>query len=481
MPGFYTASHLLRRATSTNVDLRIDLFDALPVPYGLIRYGIAPDHPEAKNVTHSFHKTALDPRLRFVGNVTLGSRSFPLRSLRAHYDQIVLSHGASSERALNIPGEDGLVAPAKSLVGWYNGQPGLDAPQYGSAPFDLTSVEDVAIVGQGNVALDLARMLLTDVDALRTTDTPEPVLASLAGSRVRRVALIGRRGPGQVSFTAKEVREMMHLGACAFECNGEDLKHESVTHGGLPRARKRVVDMIEQFGVKAPRKDTKENGRAWGLRFFESPKGVEMDREGRVTGLVVERNKLEEATPTAMDGAPPDPAAAGVTAGAEAPAREYKAVGTGELSIVRCQAVIRSVGYVGAPVAEGEPFDLRRGVVPNVVGRVTESDGDASLGRLYASGWVKRGPVGVVAATMYDAFETAEAMLEDMVEGRAGNHDRADGFEGVERLLKDGGVRWVSFDEWLRIDEAEVEAGKKLGKPREKITSIRGMLDVLDK
>ncbi len=352
--GFYCAQQILK---SPGVD-RVDILERLPVPFGLVRYGVAPDHPEVKNVESTFTQTARDPKANFVGNVSLGE-DVSVAELRGMYDAVVLAYGAAKDRKLGIPGEDlGNVVSARSFVGFYNGLPeesGLDV--------DL-SHENAAVVGLGNVALDVARILLTPVDILKKTDITERALAALAESRVKNVYVVGRRGPLHVSFTIKELREMVNLAGCrpVFDPSDFDGVKEAVSR--LKRPRKRLTELLAKTALDEPtKKQTDVWGNAeksWQLKLLRTPLEVlpSPSDSTRCGGLKVGINKLvgDELSES----------------------QEISA--TGESEVLDCGLVLRSIGYQSVKVDEGIPFDEARGVVPNVDGRVEPG--------LYCAGWL---------------------------------------------------------------------------------------------
>ncbi|KAJ3107646.1 hypothetical protein HDU97_003640 [Phlyctochytrium planicorne] len=429
--GLYTIQKLLSLP-----NVWIDLIDRLPVPFGLIRYGIAPDHPDAKNVIHRFEKTLEDPRVRFIGNVEIGQK-IAVSDLLQHYNQVVLSYGASQDKKLGISGEEAIVG-APAIVNWYNGMFGCH-----ECPVDLLSTDTSVVIGQGNVALDIARMLLRPVDTLRTTETPMPVLEALSHSKIRNVHIVGRRGPEKISMTAKELREMLHISG--LKCRSDWPLVDSSLLGidsSVDRSKKRVLEMLSKYGSTS---DSGENSteRNWDLDFWHSPSRVLLEGSGG--------------------------AIAGVSFNVKPPGESE-----GRERLIRAGVVVRSIGYKSTGF-ESIPFDSSKSVIPNSLGRAMDLSGRLLPG-LYVSGWLKRGPVGVVAATMYDAFETANSMIEDLSSPAL----TVGGFETFKKLLEKLSTRTYSFDDWKRIDKYEVEEGQRLGKLREKITSMAKLNAVLD-
>ncbi|KAI9023251.1 hypothetical protein DFJ74DRAFT_668255 [Hyaloraphidium curvatum] len=458
--GFYTADKIL----SAIPNARIDMFEALPIPHGLVRFGVAPDHPEVKNVMTKFDAVAANPRYRFVGNARLG-QDYTLPSLRSHYHGVVLSYGASQDRLMGIPNEDARgVIGARAFVNWYNG-----APQFSSLDPMLDSTDTAVIVGQGNVALDVARILLTPVDKLAHSDIAEHALEKLKISRVKRVKVVGRRGPLQVSFTAKELREMYTIPDVSFKTDTQLLARTLAANQEAlanDRPRKRLMQLMEKGAAEHANPGA---GRDWELMFLRSPRAVTIDTSDRVNGIDLEVNDLMGT----------------------------RAAGTGQTEHIPCGLVFRSIGYKSVPV-EGLPFDHGKGIVPNNRGRVLDV-GDVPeklnelpkdspylqfiqsnpLPGLYVAGWLKRGPVGVIASTMYDAHETAESIATD-INTRKLPLKHVGGGDAMLDGLKARGVRTVSYADWKRLEAWEEEQGKRKGKPREKVVDLERALRIIE-
>ncbi|TPX48893.1 hypothetical protein SeMB42_g02813 [Synchytrium endobioticum] len=432
--GFYTTQHLLK----TLPNVRINMLEALPVPYGLIRYGVAPDHPEVKNVIHKFETIAQDPRFTFIGNVAL-DRDVSLAHLISHFHAVVLAYGAAKDRTLAIPHEDAPgVLGARALVGWYNGD-----PAHRNLPLDLAHTTHVVVVGNGNVALDIARVLLSRPDRLACTDIADHALTQLRASAVQRVTLLGRRGPVQASFTAKELREILALPDFRVHADWDFIHAQIAAHASqLDRPTRRLMDI---FTAYTPR----DAARVLEFRFAASPICI-LTAGARVSGVQIEHNQLVNTD------------------------QGVRAVGSGSTSTVPCQLLVRSIGYQSM-AAKGLPFDDRRSLVPNDRGRVTLPHVREGV---YVAGWLKRGPSGVIATTMYDAIETAETVASDapaLVSAQSGLSKR--GFDGLnEHLCTKQEIKPVYFDGWKSIDSAEQSAGLTKGKPREKIVDLDKML-----
>lgn len=438
--GFYAAEALLKDERN----LQVDVIDRLPTPFGLVRGGVAPDHQKIKNVIRVYERTAANERCSFIGNVTVG-RDVSVADLQRCYDAVVFTCGAETDRTLAIPGID---LPgshtATAFVGWYNGH-----PDYRDLSFDL-SQEAAVVIGQGNVAVDVTRILAKTVDELAGTDIAAHALEALAESKVREVHMVGRRGPVQAAFTSKEIRELGELGDCALHFNDQaDFELGAACRAELDDAGN--TDAQRNWKALG---ELREAGPASGcakrivVHFFRSPK--ELSGDGRVQRLTLEKNRL------AGD------------------AGNQWAEGTGETVEMPCGLFFRSVGYRGVPIP-GVPFDDRRGVFPNQGGRIT-GDG-AVLPGLYAAGWIKRGPSGVIGTNKPDSTETARNLLADLDELAACSTPDTG---ALLAQLRGRGVRPVSYQDWRAIDAAEVAAGRPAGKPREKFTRIEEMLAVLD-
>ncbi|KAF1836475.1 NADPH:adrenodoxin oxidoreductase mitochondrial precursor [Decorospora gaudefroyi] len=461
--GFYTAHRLLNK----NQNAVVDMYEQLPVPYGLVRFGVAPDHPEVKNCQETFEQVAESPRFNYIGNVRVGY-DVELASMKPHYDAMLFSYGASEDKELGIPGEHlAGVYSARSFVGWYNG-----LPQFRGLEPDLQAGEQAVVIGQGNVALDVARILLSPVDTLRKTDIAEPALQTLAESRIRSVRVVGRRGPIQAAFTVKEARELMHLPSVAFEPIDRSLYPPDIKK--LPRVQRRIAEVL----LKGTPDNAEKSVTSWALDFLKAPKSMHAHAAGRLSSI---RFRQQQFAP---DADPFD--------------QRARVVPTGEETILQASIAFRSVGYKSTALpglsAIGVPFDDKLGIIPNdMYGRVvTPSTGPGNLTAghvhgLYCAGWVKRGPTGVIASTMQDAFQSADIITQDwkanvplLNESSGDNRGTGLGWEGVKEQVVSRGVRPLSWADWKRIDEAEKERGRSKGKEREKFGSVDQMLKVLD-
>nr|XP_020858221.1 NADPH:adrenodoxin oxidoreductase, mitochondrial isoform X2 [Phascolarctos cinereus] len=401
--GFYTAQHLLKH----HPQAQVDIYEKQLVPFGLVRFGVAPDHPEVKNVINTFTQTAYSPRCAFRGNVTVG-RDVSVSELQEAYHAVVLSYGAEDHRTLGIPGEElpGVIS-ARDFVGWYNGLP----ENRKLAP--NLNCDTALILGQGNVALDVARILLTPTELLEKTDITAEALKVLKQSQVQRVWIVGRRGPLQAAFTIKELREMINLPGSQPLLDPTDFSGLEELIKEAPRPRKRLLELLVRTALKPPEAKgadrRAETPRTWGLRFLRSPQKVLASPDGgRVAGIRLDVMRLEGSGENAQ------------------------AVPTGAVEDVPCGLVLSSVGYKSHPIDPTVPFDPKLGIIPNSEGRVLGAPG------LYCSGWVKRGPTGVIATTMNDSFLTGQALLQDLEEGVLPLGPKL-GYAIIEPLLKNRG------------------------------------------
>jgi len=453
--GLYTAEALIKQAAAlpSPVRVSIDVLDRLPTPYGLVRYGVAPDHKSIKSVANYLRRVLESPDVRFLGGVHLG-QDVTREDLLGAYDAVVYATGAMRDRRLGIPGEDlpGSYA-ATDFVNWYCGHPDMDMDAF------TLDAESVAVIGVGNVAVDVARILARDVEELAETDVPDPVLAALRASKVREVHVIGRRGPAQAKFTTKELRELGELpgvtvcvDAAELDLNGFDSSGESAALAESDRrVRGNLVAMNQWLSAAAGAPGT---GRKLRVRFWLRPVEILESSSGTVRGLRHERTHLTG---------------------------EGKFEGTGEFETLDAQMVLRSVGYQSVPL-DGVPFDSHSCTVPNDGGRVLDDSG-APLPGEYVAGWLKRGPTGVIGTNKADAAETVRALLADLAGGPDGDDaalprpgllkfpdtapaaDAGDGAGSpLAGVLAARGIRPVSYDEWLRIETAEADLARSLGR-----------------
>jgi ferredoxin--NADP+ reductase len=427
--GFYAAGALL----DAGLGIEVDMIERLPTPWGLVRLGVAPDHPKLKSVSRAFERIAEKPGFRFFGNVEVG-RDLSHADLLQLYDAVVYAFGAQTDKRLGIPGEE---LPgswsATEFVAWYNGH-----PDYQQLEFDL-NVDRAVVIGNGNVALDVARMLALTPEELAPTDTTDPAIEAIGSSTLREILIVGRRGPAQASWTTQELKEMGELAEADVDVDVAELEGaaEDDTH------TRRNMDVLREFAARQP------TGKPLAIRFlfFRSP--VALHGHEQVEAIELVRNRLEE-----KDG-------------------RLVAVPTDDRETIECGLVFRSVGYRGVGLPE-LPFDDRSGTIQNEGGRI------AGHQRAYCAGWIKRGPTGIIGTNKKDAAETIQLLLEDLEQGRITHREPATA-EAVETLLADRGVRAVLYAGWMSIDELERAAGEKLGRPRVKLRTWEGLLDAAER
>ena len=420
------------------------MYERLPVPYGLVRSGVAPDHPKLKQAINVYAKIAESPDYRFFGNVTIG-KDIQIDDLKKLYHAIILTCGAESDRRLGIPGEDLKGSyTATEFVGWYNGH-----PDYRDRDFDLS--HDTAIIfGQGNVAADVSRILAKTRDELKHTDIAEHALEALDKSNIKHIYVIGRRGPAQAKFTSKELKEFGELEDCDPILAIDELKLNTESETELEdksnAGNRKVYELFQGFSQQIP-SDSKK--RRVYFTFLKSP--VEIRGKDCVESVRLEKNALS------------------------GDAFNQSARGTGEYSEIKTGIVFRSIGYKGVAIP-GVPFDEKRGIIPNAEGRVTDENGSTVKG-LYVAGWIKRGPSGIIGTNRADSVATVKSLIDDL-DSQIDTRDKPDD-EVALNLLNNNNVNFVSFSDWKKIDEKEIAHGEPRGKPREKYTYIQEMLDVL--
>jgi ferredoxin--NADP+ reductase len=436
--GFFAAASLLKAAdASEEIDVAVDMLEMLPTPWGLVRSGVAPDHPKIKSISKQFEKTAEDPRFRFFGNVVVGEH-IEAGELAERYDAVIYAVGAQSDRALNIAGEDlpGSIA-AVDFVGWYNAH-----PHFQHCTPDLSGARAV-VVGNGNVALDVARILVTDPDVLGLTDIADHALESLRPCGVDEVVIIGRRGPLQTAFTTLELRELADLegvDVIVDPAQLEDITDEDAAAVG--KICKQNIKVLRDYAARAPRPDH----RRIVFRFLTSP--IEIKGDDKVESIVLGRNELvadESGRVAAKD--------------------------SGERDELPAQLVVRSVGYRGVPTA-GLPFDDKNATIPNTGGRVEGSRNE------YVVGWIKRGPTGVIGTNKKDSQDTVDTLLDDL----AGAGELADfpddHADELADWLASRQPKLVTSAHWEAIDRHERAAGEPHGRPRVKLPSVADLLRI---
>lgn len=429
--GFYAAEALFK----SDLSVQVDMYEKLPVPFGLVRSGVAPDHPKIKNVTRVYDKIAANPQFQFWGNVTIGE-DIQVEELQQYYHALVFTSGASSDRKLGVPGEElARSYTATEFVAWYNGH-----PDYRDRAFDL-SQESAVIIGQGNVAIDVCRILAKSVDELRSTDIAGHALEALAKSQIKDIYMVGRRGPAQAAFTPQEAKELGELAITDVIVKPEDLVLSAVDEAELQlpdkghnRKNMEILRELSQRPVGA-------KARRLHILFYQSP--VALEGEAALEAVRLERNALSGE------------------------AGRQKATGTGEQTSLPAGLLFRSVGYRGTAMA-GVPFHESWGVFENEKGRIRPG--------LYTAGWIKRGPSGIIGTNKPCSYETVAELLADREQLSCERPDS----QAVRALLKERGVRVVSYSDWQKIDAAEIAKGQERGRPREKFTRVDEMLAVLD-
>jgi ferredoxin--NADP+ reductase len=453
--GFYAAGHLLK---DSGGDLEVDMIERLPTPWGLVRSGVAPDHPKIKSVTRVYEKTAAHPRFRYFGNVTFGVH-VSREELLEHYHAVVYATGSPSDRPLGIPGEDlpGSHA-ATDFVGWYNGH-----PDHTQLEVDLLSAERAVVIGNGNVALDVARMLVLAPEELAPTDTADHALAVLAASQVQEVVILGRRGPAQAAFTNPELLELGELADADVIVAPEELERALALHDADAEAditSRRNVEILRGYAAREP----KGRRKRIVLRFLLSPTALLPDEHGRLGAVELVHNEL---VPTATGG--------------------LRAQPTHERETLAAGLAFRAIGYRGLPLP-GVPFDDRSAVIPNEGGRVLDTADGAPVPGEYVVGWIKRGPSGVIGTNKKDAQETVDAMLADLRSATSSNGDASSAARdslhrpgtpdagAVERLLRSRQPELVTYSGWEAIDRHERALGEPAGRPRVKLTTIEELL-----
>ncbi|HTI76137.1 MAG TPA: FAD-dependent oxidoreductase [Mycobacterium sp.] len=441
--GYFAAASLLKFADAQDTgedhaDVRVDMLEMLPTPWGLVRSGVAPDHPKIKSISAPFEKTALDPRFRFFGNIVVGEHVQPAE-LAERYDAVIYAVGAQSDRPLGIPGEElpGSVA-AVDFVGWYNAHPHFEE----MAP-DISSGRAV-VVGNGNVALDVARILVTDPDVLATTDIADHALKALHDRGVEEVLLIGRRGPLQAPFTTLELRELGDLeGLGDVDVIVDPADFADISEADLEAAAKTVrnnIKVLRGYSERSP----KGAKRRIVFRFRTSP--IEIKGEGRVESIVLGHNELVDDNGRIV------------------------AKDTGEREEVPAQLVVRAVGYRGVQTP-GLPFDDRSGTIPHTAGRIDGSRNE------YVVGWIKRGPTGVIGSNKSDSQETVDTLLSDLSGAELADVE-ADHSETLVEWLLSRQPKLITDDHWKLINEYERSAGEPHGRPRVKLTSVADLLRI---
>ena len=437
--GFYAAGALL----DADVPVEVDMIERLPTPWGLVRLGVAPDHPKLKSVSRAFERIADKPGFRFLGDIEVG-RDLQHDDLLRLYDAVVYAVGAQTDRRLRIPGEDLRGSwSAFEFVAWYNGH-----PDFQDLPFDL-DVERAIVVGNGNVALDVARMLALTAGELDPTDTTDRAIEAIKSSPIAEIVILGRRGPAQAAFTPPELAELGDLAGADVIVDPAELELDaaSAAHVESDTHARRNLEVLSDFATREPSGKPKSVR----LRFAVSPVAIHSD--GRVEAVEIVHNSLEE-----RDG-------------------RVVAAPTDDRETIPCGLVFRSVGYHGVALPD-VPFDEARGTIRNDSGRVLD-DAGRPLSGVYCAGWIKRGPTGIIGTNKKDATETVQLLFGDIRAGRIVHRDDASA-DAVDRLLDERGVRRIVYSGWLAIDTRERSRGEPLGRPRVKLVTWGELRDAAE-
>ncbi len=444
--AFYAVDALFK---TNGISVHADVFDRLPTPFGLVRGGVAPDHQKIKSVAASYERTAAHPNFRFFGNVMLG-RDVQVDELLSIYDCIIFAVGNESDRKMGVPGEDlAGIHSATAFVGWYNGH-----PDFQGETFELVGARRVAVIGNGNVAMDVTRVLAREPDELAETDIADEALEALRENGVEEILLLGRRGPAQAAFSPKEIQEVADLAHSDVVVEAADVDLDPVSRAwldsGAPAAAKKNLAILEaqvEHGEGKQRRKIR-------CRFLVSPVEFIGDN-GRVTGV-----KLEHGELYADDHGTPRPR------------------GAGRYTVEAVDLVFKAIGYLGVEIP-GVPFDRKWGIIPNVNGRVVASrESDEPLPGQYVVGWAKRGPTGLIGTNNADSKATVAALLED-VSGKSAAALERKHPDAIVQRLRAKEVDFVSYDDWRRLDAYEVAEGRKVGKVRRKLTTVAAMMDVV--
>jgi len=443
--AFYAAEHLFKQKQFV---IEVDMFDRLPVPFGLVRYGVAPDHLKIKQVTKVFDGIAANPRFRFFGNVEFG-KDVMLAEIKEYYHQVLFATGAQTDRRMGVPGEDLQGSfPATEFVAWYNGH-----PDYRDRQWNL-NVASAAVVGIGNVAIDVARLLCLTRAELLASDAADYAVEALSRSQIKTVYLLGRRGPAQAAFSNPEIKEVGELAEADIATRADETQLDDLSAASIAddRSGKSKVEILQSYAAERPL----NKPRRLNLRFLVSPVELFGDADGRVAKMKLVRNTLVASETGSLS-----------------------AKATDQFEEIEAGLVFRSVGYRGVPLPE-VPFHDRWGVILNERGRVIAPESKQPMVGLYTSGWIKRGPSGVVGTNKPDSVETVTCMLEDFSTGSILQPSNA-AAASAEKFIGERKPDYFSYADWKRLDELEQERGKACGRPRVKFTNIEEMKKAVGK
>ncbi len=441
--AFYAAEHLQKRLDNRAY---IDMFEKLPTPHGLVRTGVAPDHQKIKTVARIYDKVASHPQFRFFGLVEFG-KHVKLSDLRRYYHQVIFATGAQTDRKIGIPCED---IPgshtATEFVAWYNTH-----LEYTNYKVNLSG-EKVVIVGVGNVAVDVARVLSLTKNEMQKTDIADYAMEQIAKSGIKEIFMLGRRGPAQAAFTNPELKELANLKDADLLTRADEIKPDPITLAQLKEkpdsATEKKLELLRDASRRVPSKSKKIT-----IRFLVSPVEIIAGENGRVKSVKVVKNRLYRSENGSLRPKPTD-----------------------QTEEITADLVFRSVGYRGIALAD-VPFDEKQGVIPNEKGRILDRAGGVAITGLYTSGWIKRGPTGVIGTNKRDSGETVNCMVEDIEAGKVFNPDLSS-FKSIKQLFKH---KSISYNDWLKVDSFEKEEGGKKGKPRDKVTNLNKILKILEK
>ena len=444
--GYFAAAHLFK---NSDLNIEIDMYDKLPTPFGLVRSGVAPDHQQTKTVTKVYDKIASNPKFRFYGLIEYGNH-ITLDDLKNHYHQVLFATGAQTDRRMNIPGEDLKRShTATEFVAWYNGH-----PEFTDIDFDL-SVEKVAIIGMGNVAVDVARILCRSKEELSKTDITDYAFDKLVNSNIKEVYMIGRRGPAQAAFTNPELNELgdLEIADCLILKDESEVDELTAQHliDNLERSVEKKLEIISEFSNHIKTKE-----KSLTIRFLLSPIELLSDDNDNVKAIKLVKNILSKSD----DGS-------------------LRPKSTDQHEILDVDMVFRSIGYRGIPLPE-VPFKESWGIIPNINGRIAAEDENNTLTGLYVSGWIKRGPTGVIGTNKRDSGETVALMIEDINNNNTFQPENP-ASDKIEALIKERNPEYINYEDWLKIDKEEIKRGEKEGRPRVKFTSIDDIKRFLNK
>ena len=443
--AFYAVEFLFKQ---TSVTVQVDMFDRLPTPYGLVRFGVAPDHQKIKSVTKVYETLASKPKFRFFGNVELG-KHITLDEMKQYYHQILFATGAQSDRRMGILGEDLQGShPATEFVAWYNGH-----PDFANHHFDL-SQERAAVVGVGNVAIDVARILSLSPQELRKTDMADYAIEALSHSHIKEVYLLGRRGPAQAAFTIPEIKELGEMQEADVVVRPDEVQLDPLSQAELDanpdQTILKKVELLQGYASRQPQ----GRSRKLAVRFLVSPVELVSDASGKIVKMKLVRNTLVKSESGSLS-----------------------AKATEQFEELPVGLVFRSVGYRGTAVP-GVPFNERAGTILNEKGRVLDSTTKQPLPGLYTSGWIKRGPSGIIGTNKPDSVETVTNMLDDLSRGAILQPACPDA-ASIEKFVRERQSQFFTFADWLKLDKLELANGAQQGRPRVKFTSVQDMLTAL--